>query len=305
MNTILINKILDIFEDFRMDPTPIDEYNSVGKEQLAQKMSIYVDANVPIEFRMLGFPFKSNNIRDKVIGVLPDLGEQIALENFLTFNKRVKEVYAPGVRITLISDGIVFNDVWDISDKTTQDYYEGVTNIIKTDVIQWYNAKDFYPARLSLKEVREKITTQWGVSNEQLSKDILTNPDVNFLYRGIIKFGALELAIKNFNTPTQLQKAAKIFARNTMMRNQAYTNMLNYEFKDHIRLSMHPSVNNGCKYSFKLIPSPSTKAWTSPWHCAILVDKEGDFVTVHRKDAIAAGYKLVNMGGRPFYFIEN
>lgn len=301
----IVEQVLDIFEGFRMDATPIDEYESIGKERLKAQMMIYINANVPIEFRMLGFPFKSNNLRDKVIGRLPDLGEQVALENFLTFDSKVKEVYAPGVRITLVSDGIVFNDVWEISDDATQAYHEVVRDMVKSDTIRWYNAKDFYPARLSLSEVRDKVMEQWGVTDAELSRDILTNPDVNFLYRGIIKFGTLELAIKSFASPTQLQKAAKVFARETMLRNQAYTNMLNHEFADYIRLSMHPSVNNGEKYSFRLIPSPTKKAWTSPWHCAILVDKEGDFATVHRKDAIAAGYKLVNLGGRPFYFIEN
>lgn len=299
----IIDQVLDIFDDFRMDPTPIDEYDSVGKERLKQQMLLYINAGVPIEFRMLGYPFKSNNIRDKVIGTLPDLGEQLSLENFMEFHRRVQEVYTPGVRITLISDGIVFNDIWDISDKTTQDYYEAVTDMPKGGIIKWYNARDFYPKRLSLDEVRNKIVTQWGITPQQLSADIITNPDVNMLYRAFVKFGNLELALNNYPTPTQQQKAAKVWARNTMMRNQAYTNLLNYEFKDYIRLSMHKSINNGDKFSFRLIPG--SKIWTSPWHCAILIDKDGEYATIHRKDAVAAGHRLMKVGNKPFYFIEN
>lgn len=301
----IVDQVLEVFEGFRMAPTPLDQYEQVGKARLADKMAPYIAAGVPIEFVMLGFPFKSMNTRDKVIGVLPDLGEQITLDNFVTFNNRVKEVYAPGVRVNIISDGLIFNGLEEIADSTVMDYYEANKDMSKTACINWYNARDFYSSRLSNNEIRSKIITQFGITPEKLEQEILTNPDVNFLYRGMIKFTGLDIAIKDFPSQHQLQKAAKKMAREMMMLNEAYSNLIATEFKDYVRLSMHPSVNDGAKYSFQLIPGPKEKVWTSPWHCAILVDKAGDYVTVHRKDAIASGYKLVNMGGRPFYFIEN
>lgn len=303
MNTI--EQVLKVFQGFRAEPTAIDQYEQKGKAILAEKMNQYIASGDPIEFRMLGFPFKSRNTRDKVIGTLPDLAEQLTLDHFVEFNKKVKQVYAPGVKMILVSDGLIFNDVWSIPDSDTEAYHEVVKDMSKTDCIEWYNARDFYPKRLAITEVRDKIMKQFGPTPEQLTADILTNPDVNFLYRGMIRFGTEELANMTWPSPTQLQKAAKAFARETMLRNQAYTDLMSAEFPNAIRISMHPSINDGSKYSIQLLPGTKEKVCFSAWHCAILIDKQGDIQTVHRKDAELAGYKMINMAGRPFYFIEN
>lgn len=129
------------------------------------------------------------------------------------------------------------------------------------------------------------------------------DPDVNLLYRGMIKFMTGDLAIKDFPSNSQLQKQAKITAREMMFRNEAYSKLVSSEFSSHIRLSMHPSANNGSKYSFQLIPSP--KAWTSPWHCALLVNADGQYETIHRKEAMAAGHEIVFKDGQPYYFKQN
>jgi pyoverdine/dityrosine biosynthesis protein Dit1 len=113
----MTNQILEIFEGFRMAPTPIDQYLQVGKEILSNKIDNYTKVNAAIEFVMLGLPFKSINIRDKVIGVLPDLGEEAMINNFERFNKLIKEVYSPGVKVTVISDGFVFNDILKVNDQ--------------------------------------------------------------------------------------------------------------------------------------------------------------------------------------------
>lgn len=141
---------------------------------------------------------------------------------------------------------------------------------------------------------------QFGINAIELEQRILMNPDVNTLYRGMIKFLSMDLAIKNFPSGNQLHKQAKIVAREMMFRNEAYSHLIEHEFPNHIRLSMHPSVNSGAKYSFQLIDSK--KAWTSPWHCAILIDEEKEFATVHKIDAEKAGYELVYQNNQPYYF---
>lgn len=143
---------------------------------------------------------------------------------------------------------------------------------------------------------------QFGITPEVLEQRILLDADTNSLYRGMIKFLTLDLAIQEFPSNNQLQKKAKLLAREMMFRNEAYSHLVQHEFKDHIRLSMHPSVNNGTKYSFMLIPSE--KAFTSPWHCAIAIEKDGSIATIHKRDAIAKGYEIVNQDGQPFYFQE-
>lgn len=301
MNPI-INQILDIFQDFRMPSTSIDEYDKGGKEKLADKLATFVDANKVIQFSMLGYPFKSLNHRDKVLGSLPDLGEQVSLGNFGRFAERISEIYAPGACFSIVSDGWAFSDILGASDKEVREYAEIVRSMALDLPIDFYDLYNFYPRSMNLTEMREKLMTQFAPTEEELERRILQDVNVNTLYRGMTIFMTEELAIKEFPSKSQRQKAAKILVREMMRRNEAYSALVQKEFSGHIRLSMHPSTNNGIKYSFQLIPSQNARH--SPWHSALLIHKDSSYETIHRKDAIAAGHELAYSNGQPYYFAE-
>ena len=292
-------QILNIFEGYRMQPTQIDQYENTGKPILAEMIDRFVSFNDPIKFAMLGLPFKSTNIRDKVLSDLPDLGEELTIKNFETFNNHVKQVYSPGVSITVASDGYMFNDVLGVSDYTVQEYRritEGYRNDSSVEIV---DINDFFSSP-STSSNREKIMQQFGYTWEKIEQEMLFNPDVQMLYKGMIRFMEEELANKTFPSNSQLHKAAKKLSREMMLRNEAYNQLVRKELNDHIRLSMHPSVNNGYKYSFKLIPGEHTQY--SPWHCAIVMNGN-EAVTMHRIDAVNAGYKLVYKGKQPYNFV--
>lgn len=297
MNQVTSN-LLNTFEQFRMPPTSNDQYLAVGRDKLGEKMQSFVNRNVPIEFVMLGFPFKSANTRDKVLGVLPDLAEELTLKQFTRFGQEMAKVYPQGVKVNVVSDGFVFNDVLEVPDRTVIQYREVSEDLGKYSPVRFYDLRDFYNE--PLKFAREKLMGQFGISSDELQRRILFDADVNYLYRGMTIFMREELAIKDFPSGNQLQKAAKKLTRDMMMRNEAYSALVREEFKDHIRLSMHNSVNSGAKYSFQLIDSP--KAYHSAWHCAIAVSDNGEVETVHRRDAEQRGDELVIENGRPYYF---
>ena len=160
--------------------------------------------------------------------------------------------------------------------------------------------KDFYDKKIAVDSMRTKLIDQFGITTEELEQRILFDQDVNMLYKGMIRFMNLDIAIRDFNSKTQLQKAAKIMARTMMFRNEAYSKLVQSEFSDHIRLSMHPSINNGTKFSFQLIRSEH--AWTSAWHCALMIREDGQFETIHRKDAELRGLELVSVNNQPYYY---
>lgn len=294
-----IERILQVFESFRMAPLSIDEYENRGKDVLRGKLSPFVSSNTPIKFSIMGFPMKSPNNRDKVIGKLPDLAEEITIGTFKEFNNQVKQIYAPGIDLAVVSDGLIFNDVMRVDDATVYEYQERSMAMVGDAPIRWYNMQDFYSKNASLASTRDKLISQFGITPEELERRILMDADVNYLYKGMIRFMNLDLAIKDFPSNTQLQKEAKKVAREMMFRNEAYSKLVQSEFSDHIRLSMHPSINNGTKYSFQLIRSP--KVFTSAWHCALAII-DGFYETIHRKDAIAQGMELVSVNNQPYYF---
>jgi len=292
------NQILDTFSRYRMAPTAIDQYETTGKLILAQRIDGFVNSQQTIRFAMLGFPFKSTNTRDKVLGTLPDLGEQLTVENFEAFNADVKKVYAPGVKIVVASDGYVFNDLLSISDSIVRTYAQVSSNFSGDNTMEIIDLNRFYSDG-SMADKRNRLMQQFGYTWEKMEQEILFNPDVNFLYRGMLKFMSEELAWHDFPSKNQREKAAKKLVREMMLRNEAYNLLVRKELADHIRLSMHPSVNNGYKYSFKLIPGEHTNH--SAWHSAIVMHN-GQAATMHKKDALAAGYQLVYKDGQPYNF---
>lgn len=294
------NKIVEAFGNYRMAPTAIDQYESKGKQILAERIDGFVAQGQPIKFAMLGFPFKSTNTRDKVFGPQPDLGEQLTVQNFVDFNKTISSIYTPGVKITVASDGYVFNDLLGVADSTVADYTAISQDYSRAGIFQIIDLNDFYSGH-DLAGKRTRLMDQFGYTWEKMEQEILFNPDVNFLYRGMLRFMEEELAWQNFPSKSQRGKAAKKLVREMMLRNEAYNMLVRKEMSDYIRLSMHPSVNNGYKYSFKLIPGQHANH--SAWHCVIVM-RGNEAITMHKADAIAAGYELVTKDGKPYNFVS-
>ncbi len=293
-------QVLDVFEGFRMPPSKINEWETGGRDMLATQLEPFIANNRTIEFLMLGYPFKSTNHRDKTLSTLPDLAEEVSMKNFERFGQEIQKVYTPGVKVTLLSDGFVFNDLLEERDEVVDQYAEVATDMARSAPVQLLSLKDVYRGK-DLVSARTSLLEHFGVSEIELERRILEDPNTTTLYRGMIRFMEEELAFKTFASKRQHHLAAKALARQMMFRNEAYSQLAQKEFSGSIRLSMHPTTNKG-KYSFQLIPSP--EAWTSPWHCALLTKCNGVVATIHKKDAEAAGYELVKINGRDYAYAE-
>lgn len=294
--------ILNIFEGYRMQPTAIDEYESNGKQILSERIGLFVINNEPIKFAMLGLPFKSTNKRDKVLGDLPDLGEELTVKNFSAFNNDIKTVYKPGIEMLVASDGYVFNDLLGIPESVVSEYKAINESFNANGPLKIIDINDFYSGQtVSFK--RDKLMQQFGYTWERMEQEILFNPDVNFLYKGMLKFMEEELAWQPFPSREQRRKAAKKLVREMMLRNEAYNLIVRKELPQYIRLSMHQSVNNGYKYSFKLIPGNNTHH--SAWHAVIVMSHTGEAMTMHRADAEKYGYRLVTKDGQPYNYVND
>ena len=299
MKECKVDRIMDIFQSYRMEPTPLDQYDSIGKALLRNRISAAVHTNNPIRFVMLGFPFKSSNKRDKVLGDIPDMAERVTLENFDNFFKDVSSVYSGGVQFNIISDGYVFNDLLKIEDTTVEKYVDMNINMSST-AIKFYTLKDFYKGYV-LNDKRNRLINDFGITAEELQKQTLFNKNINYLYTGMFRFMEEELSINPFPSKNSLTKAAKLLTREMMLRNEAYSNLVSSEFSDMIRLSMHKSINDGQKYSFKLIPGKDTIH--SAWHCALLINNDSTYSTIHKREGVEKGYELVYINNEPSHFV--
>ncbi|KAF2658352.1 hypothetical protein K491DRAFT_265451 [Lophiostoma macrostomum CBS 122681] len=68
-----------------------------------------ISVNEPIRLLLPGFPYKSPNTTDKVLGALPDLGEELALAHLNGLCESIASVYEHGAQVHIVSDGLVYN----------------------------------------------------------------------------------------------------------------------------------------------------------------------------------------------------
>lgn len=80
-----------------------------GKAKFMPIVEAYVVKNEPVKMVLPAFPCKSPNRVGKVLGSMPDLGEELALMHLNGLCESVAEIYGPGARVVITSDGLVYN----------------------------------------------------------------------------------------------------------------------------------------------------------------------------------------------------
>jgi pyoverdine/dityrosine biosynthesis protein Dit1 len=102
--------ILDIIFEYALNKFDHSENRlEVGAEHFLPVIDQFVAAGTRVETCLPAFPFKSANKVYKVLGLLPDKAEELALHRLNSMCKRIREVYSPGAQVTIISDGITYN----------------------------------------------------------------------------------------------------------------------------------------------------------------------------------------------------
>lgn len=101
-------EILKVIESYGVDY----EKNGGSWKGLESFVPIVVEQvkrQEPIRMILPAFPFKSPNSRDKVLGILPDFGEELALFHLNGLCENIAQVYEPGANVYISSDGLVYN----------------------------------------------------------------------------------------------------------------------------------------------------------------------------------------------------
>lgn len=68
-----------------------------------------VQSGEPLHMVLPAFPFKSPNNIDKTLGVLPDLGEEIALARLESITAELERKFERPATLSIVSDGLVYN----------------------------------------------------------------------------------------------------------------------------------------------------------------------------------------------------
>lgn len=103
-------RILDIIQRYGSNAVAGDaSWSWPGKTKFLPLVEAAIVKHEPVKMVLPAFPFKSPNRRDKVLGSLPDLGEELALMHLNGLCISIAEIYEHGANVVIASDGLVYS----------------------------------------------------------------------------------------------------------------------------------------------------------------------------------------------------
>jgi L-tyrosine isonitrile synthase len=268
-----------------------------------EKIRAHLRENAPVRFLLPAFPGKSPNPR-KVLGVLPDKAEELALEFLNDICRRIGSHYPPGAEIIICSDGRVFSDVVGIREEDVTEYQRVMHLLcdrIGPATLGLYHLDDVYPDR-SHDAMRVALVTAYGEDLTAIREQVSAGGAALARYRGITRF-LFEDADRPDATEsrTARQRDSRRRAYEVIQRSDAWGEMLRERFPDAVRLSIHPQACGADKIGIGMLDTGEDN-WLTPWH-GTAVEVDGRFVLMPRHRAESLGARLVHRDGRGSHFL--
>ncbi|KAI9891479.1 MAG: hypothetical protein M1814_002798 [Vezdaea aestivalis] len=286
VNSKVVLDIVHLFDSMLRNIVPGDEWEAKGRAVFTKQVVWFVARNATIEACLPAFPCKSSNL-EKVNGLEPDKGEELSLKRLDLFTKSVAEIYQPGAKVWIVSDGHVFSDCIGVEDHIVDNYGESLMQMHGSISFQkdvgFLSLRDIFfgdkevegsfqhgliedikltrPLNLPVGEMAETCRKVL-MAGCQIEADALrawiSDPtsSVLALYRGFSKFMLEDLATHKVTAGMSKKKCKKLAAEvalEMISRNQAYSNMIELLFPRHIRLSIHAHKNGGPKFGIALL----------------------------------------------------
>ncbi|EGX88288.1 transferase family protein [Cordyceps militaris CM01] len=313
--------VLDIITQFALNKfDDAATRMAAGTPTFLAVIDAFVADQREIQTCLPSFPFKSANKEYKVLGALPDKAEELALGRLDNMCRRIREVYPPGARVTIISDGMTYNDLLSISDRETWQYGEALRKMADAKGfthISFARIRDLVDCALpeTLREItyvanctnmRRLLLNEHGRDDLDMDKEIVDNPDTKLTYLGYCRF--LESDLRHIfptdenRTNRAYKRDVKYLAKQMLKRGYAFAGAVKKAFPNHLRLSIHESFGEH-KVSISLLNTQT--GFTTPWHCSVAQLADGEWISApmgefQKDDRL----EVVFENGRPSHFRE-
>ncbi|KAI2464696.1 Pyoverdine/dityrosine biosynthesis protein-domain-containing protein [Annulohypoxylon bovei var. microspora] len=322
------SKILDILERYgqHLEPKGGESHSEgggwLGRSLFLGKVEQQLEKGQSIHMILPAFPWKSINRIDKVTGILPDLGEELALDKLNQICEDIKTVYPLGGKVIIANDGLVFDDVLGITDEHTWAYSEGLINMVHEKGLR--NIQILRPMEIMgftegktpdkalymslVQKCRDELMAHYGRTEPEVRQMMQDDPDTLLTYLGFVRFldadlrfSPVTMAAKD-TSRRQYKKKVKEVAIMMMIRAESFTKVLQAYCPDYVRLSIHQS-SGLVKLSIPLITQGSGEFPRSPWHSCIALALDGSYSTVHSQ-TVRGSHNLIQKDGRGYYYRE-
>ncbi|MEI6587665.1 MAG: L-tyrosine/L-tryptophan isonitrile synthase family protein [Candidatus Moraniibacteriota bacterium] len=317
-------KILNLFLDSKVIFGP-KEFISRDKKNWEEKFAYFVQKNKPLQFTILGFPFKMP-VALKTSRKMPDMGEVLALSRLKSIVDNIKKIYDPGAVIHIFTEG-GFGPFNGVAKNTWVDYDKFLRKIIKN--LAWN--KEFRVRMLSEMEGDANFKKNFKLRILE-NKKLLADKDTDFMkkYTGTVsplfkivtskKYAEdLLMDVYNENLPDDEVSQGVIAARNDMRKRTdncivhyfAYLktrddlDFLNKTIPHYLALSVSPKpgrlgvtpINEKCRLlPYHGVPVYSTKNKT--WTIEYLIDIRRDGVKYEKV------FLTEDVENEPFFYIR-
>jgi pyoverdine/dityrosine biosynthesis protein Dit1/AcrR family transcriptional regulator len=270
-------------------------------EKHLAKVNYFVSLNQPIHFILPAFPAKSPN-QTKVLGELPDLGEETALITLENMCSEILDAYPPGAKVTICADGRIFASLVGITDEKVTNY----ANVLKEMIselqlknIDFVNLEDLLPEN-SFVEAREFVIENYAEPLEDLQTKIKNNDEFRQLFNGIHRFISEDrMFLDAEKSKTKVKEESKLIALEVIRHSNAWTRFLAYFFPESVRLSIHPYSSHTDKIGVRL--TKATDDWLTPWHGVMVLTDEG-YLLMKKQEAEHLNATLVMKNERPYFY---
>ncbi|CZR45359.1 uncharacterized protein FPRO_15466 [Fusarium proliferatum ET1] len=315
------NRILDVILEYslhKFDTT--EELHSAGRPKFLAVVSRFVRAQQKVVMCLPAFPFKSANKVEKVLGNLPDKAEELALARLNSICVTIGQFYEPGAELTVISDGLVYNDLLGISDQETWRYGSALRAMAEKkgfSHLSFSRLQDLVAVKglpndlneltyvANATNFRRTLFNKYGRDGDlDIDHEIAVNPDTLGTYKGYCRFlkSDLQHIFGPAKSSAKYRKDVKYLAKQMLIRGYAFAGAVKARFPNHLRLSIHQSTGEN-KISISLLNTKS--GFTTPWHCSVVLMADGEWLSGLTVDFKADRLlELVEEDGRPSYFRE-
>jgi pyoverdine/dityrosine biosynthesis protein Dit1/AcrR family transcriptional regulator len=265
------------------------------------KVRRFVINQEPVQLLLPAFPAKSPN-RSKVLGSLPDMAEELALDFLEGVCREIKEFYPPGARVTVCSDGRVFSDLVGVAEADVTEYGREIASMLmrlRAESLDTLNLEDLFD--IDDKEaLREQFCAHYAESLATIEERVRTHERHRALFNGIHRFLFEDrLVIEPEKSRNRLRNECRERALRVIQRSEAWGRLIGECFPVALRLSIHPQPPHSDKIGILL--GDAEDAWLTPWHGVALKTERG-FKLVRRHEAEALGATVVLREGRASHY---
>lgn len=255
--------------------------SALVREHALSKISDFVSSGRKIQIVLPAFPAKSPN-RKKTLGALPDLGEVLALQSLQKLCDRIEMIYAPGAQVIICSDGRVFSDLVGVSDTAVNAYALGIDKILKTFSLfhlTTFNLDEVFTEH-NFMEMRRALVEDFATPLENIRKRSQENESDKILFNGIHRFLFEDYLNSDLGkSRSQTREFTKQLAYQVIQRSNAWSTLVEKQFPQALRLSIHPQHPETTKIPIRLLPTENQ--WRTPWHGVVLKEGKEFRLTTH------------------------